>query len=147
MRQDVNMYIALNKSYKGLILYLTGLSDKYKCQQATNIINKHLQRNRSKYNLKPRTKHGVKRWETFSLGLYQVFPTRESKRTDRITAIWGCKNSHKIFQARNLWTIVFLTHFCMDFSWKVFRSLVKSINLPSSIVEANCKIVTRLCAI
>ena len=41
----------LNKSYKGLILCLTGLSDKYKCQQATRINNKHLQTNRSKYNL------------------------------------------------------------------------------------------------
>ena len=44
MRQDVIMYIVLNKSYKGLILCLTGLSDKYKCQQATRINNKHLQR-------------------------------------------------------------------------------------------------------
>ena len=51
LRQDVNMYIVLNKSYKGLILCLTGLSDKYKCQQATRIINKHLQTNRSKYNI------------------------------------------------------------------------------------------------
>ena len=45
------MYIVSNKSYKGLILCLTGLSDKYKCQQATRIINKHSQRNGSKYNI------------------------------------------------------------------------------------------------
>ena len=51
MRQDVNMYIVLNKSYQGLILCLTGLSDEYKYQQATRINNKHSQRNRSKYNL------------------------------------------------------------------------------------------------
>ena len=44
------MYIVLNKYYKGLILCLIGLSDKYKCQQATRINKKHLQRNRSKYN-------------------------------------------------------------------------------------------------
>ena len=42
------MYIVLNKSYKGLILCLTGLSDKYKSQQATRIINKHSQRNITK---------------------------------------------------------------------------------------------------
>ena len=83
----LNMYIVLNKSYKGLILCLTGLSDKYKYQQATGIINKHLQTNISKYNLKHHIKHGVNRWETFSLGLYQVFPIQGNKRTDRITAI------------------------------------------------------------
>ena len=44
---------------------LTGLSDKYKCQQATRINNKHLQTNIRKYNItqkqnmvKPKTKHG-----------------------------------------------------------------------------------------
>ena len=79
LRQDVNMYIVLNKSYKGLILCLTGLSDKYKSQQANRINNKHLQTSISKYNLKPKTKHGVKRWEMFSLGLYPVFPSKEIK--------------------------------------------------------------------
>ena len=77
----------LNKSYKGLILCLTGLSDKYKSQQATRINNKHSQANISNYNLNIRTKLGVKRWEMFSLGLCQVFPTQGNKGTDRITAI------------------------------------------------------------
>ena len=43
MRQDVNMYMVLNKSCKGLILCMTGLSDKYKCQEAPRI-NKKLHR-------------------------------------------------------------------------------------------------------
>ena len=142
----------LNKSYKGLILCLTGLSDKYKCQKATRINNNHLQTNKSKYNLKPKTKYGVKRWEMFSLGLYQVFPTQGNKRTGSqlFSAARTLTRSSKPGTSGQLCfshTFVWIFPVMHDQHLKSFQILSEK-NQPAFLYcEANCKIVTRLCAI
>ena len=143
----------LNKSYKGLILCLTGLSDKYKCQQATRINNKHSQTNISKYNQSFIQNMVSRDGKHFHLNYIKFFPPREVKEqigsqlfsaARTLTRSFKPGTSGQLCFSPTFVRIVLVMH---DQHLKSFQILSEKNQLALLYCEVNFKIATRLCAI